>query len=101
MKTDEETQKVLSDGEELVNMTASRGWSIASKLIGDKILDLQNIANIDDDEAEKAVVAIKARKMAAGLLFEFLKEITGMVEGHAAAKEAATNAQDDGFIIRP
>lgn len=98
---DKETQEVLSDGEELTNMAKSRGWGLARGMLADKILDLQNIHNVDDASIDNLVVDIKARKAAAAILYEWLKTVEGRVEQHAANKEMADSDKpkdDDEYI---
>lgn len=80
---DTETKQVLSEGEELKAMTESKGWTIARQKIADKIMDLQFIANVDDSDATKALIDMKARKYAVAILWEWLKsDIEGTVEQH-------------------
>lgn len=100
---DRETQKVLTDGEELAMMAKSRGWGIAREMLVDKILDLQNIHNVDDTSIDKVLADIKARKLAAQILFEFKNAVEGKVEQYEANKDMMDDPrQEQGYIeIKP
>lgn len=80
---DKETKKVLTDGEKLKLMTEHEGWAIAYQKLSDKIMDLQFIANVDDSDANKALIDMKARKYAVALLWDWVNnDILGSVEQH-------------------
>lgn len=80
---DNEEKKLLTDGEQLKLMTEHPGWSICRQKIADKIMDLQFIANVDDSTPEKALMDMKARKLAVSVLWDWLKsDIEGAVEQH-------------------
>ena len=96
---DEETKKVLSDGEKLRLMTEHDGWAVARKIMSDKILDLQMIGNVDDSTPEKAIVDLKSRNYAVQILSEFLlKDIEGTVEQHV--NNLPKTEKPKGFILR-
>lgn len=98
---DRATQAALQDGEELTNMANSRGWAIARGILTAKILDLQNISNIDETSIENVVIDIKARKASALILFEFLNAVEGRVEQHANNKNMLSPQESpDDFVDR-
>lgn len=99
---DRETQQALTDGEELQQMSQGRGWGIARQMLVDKILDLQNIHNVDDASAsiDNMVIDIKSRKAAVAVLYEWLKQVEGRVEQHKNNKEMLLDAPEsaEGYI---
>lgn len=75
---DKDTQKIVSDAEEIKNTIGTKGWSLVYAKLQEKILDLQNINNIDEDNV---AVDLKARIMASKLLFEWAKnDVYGAIE---------------------
>ena len=101
MKADKETEKVISDAEHLRMMTESEGWKIAYQSLTDRILDLQNINNVDDSSIENAIADMKARKAAATILFEWVKrDVYGKVEQSTVAQAALENHAQETFIER-
>jgi len=88
MQADKETLQVLSDGEKLTQLTKSDGWAIARAKFVDKVLDLQSIMNLPQDNLEAALIDIKARKLAIEILQEFFSEIEGASEQHKEVEEA-------------
>lgn len=89
LEVDKDTQKQLTDGEELQRMTESRGWGIARQKLVEMILDLQNIHNLDEGNAsiDNVVVDIKSRKAAVAIMHAWLKDIEGSVEQHKNNKD--------------
>lgn len=80
---DSETKKILTDGEKLKLMTEHDGWAICRQKIADKIMDLQFIANVNDEDATKALIDMKARKYAVNILWDWLKnDIEGTIQQH-------------------
>lgn len=101
---DQETQQILSEGEELLNMTYSRGWAIARERLVNRIMDLQSVLNVDDDPASIANILadIKGRKMAIDVLKAFLLDIEGSAAQHQANVDMANknpHLKDDGTYI--
>lgn len=100
-RDDQETNEVLTEGEELLNMTRSRGWGIARGKLTEKILDLQNIHNVDDTSIDNVVVDMKSRKLAVAILFAFLKDIEGTASQHEANRELVyKNPESEEYIQR-
>lgn len=100
MALDSETDKALTDGEELTRMTQSRGWGIARSMLSDAIIDLQNIHNINDASIDNVVVDIKSRKAAVAILYAWLKQVEGRVEQHEANKNLMIDKAVDDFVVR-
>lgn len=84
---DADTNKVLTDAEEVRNLTHSRGWAVIHAKLVEKILDLQNINNIDAEKPETLTTQLLGRKLASDLLYGWLKaDVFGAVEQADAAK---------------
>lgn len=80
---DQETKKILTEGEKLKLLIEHDGWGVAYQRFSDKIMDLQFIENVDDSSPEKALIDMKARKYAVSILLDWMKnDILGAVEQH-------------------
>lgn len=96
-----DTQKVLTDGEEVFNTTQSKGWGVMKGKLDARILDLQNINNLDFTSQDSVLFDLKARKMAADLLFAWLKQdVYGFIEQASVASEALHDSPTGGFVER-
>lgn len=101
MEVDNETKKELSDVEHIRLMTETKGWQLAYAALTNKILDLQNINNVDVTNVDTMVIDLKARKMAAEMLFDWAKSgIYGRIEQAENAKDALIDKPDSDFITR-
>lgn len=85
MSLDPETKQLINDAEHVENMLQSQGWSIIKGKLDAKILDLQNINNIDLEKPETLAIQLAGRKMASDLLFAWLG---GDVYGFAEQQRA-------------
>lgn len=75
MKTDKDTGKVLSEGEELMNLVKGRGWSIVKKRLTDEIVSLGDIFSLTNKE--NLAIELGARQMATEILLKWLKRVEG------------------------
>jgi hypothetical protein len=89
-KLDAETQKVLDKNQSMFEFVNLPEWQSVRQILCDKILDLQNAFNIEDGDAERMMIDLKGRKIAAGVLYEFLREIEGGAQTAAEDKMAAS-----------
>lgn len=81
MKPDAETKEVITEAEQMLSLVQSEGWRIAKAKLDEKILDLQNIHNIDTADTSKMLVEILGRKLAVEILFNWVKsDIYGFVQ---------------------
>lgn len=86
-----------ADAEHIANMTQSDGWLLVYPKLQAFIIDLQNINNIDMEKPETISVQLMARKMAAELIYTWLKrEVFGTLE--QAATQKATETPDDHIL---
>jgi hypothetical protein len=82
-------------------MLTGRGWGIVKTKLDSKILDLQNINNLDFTSEQTVLFDLRARKMAADILFQWLKDdVYGFADQQAANTIAMMDAPDNGFIER-
>jgi hypothetical protein len=101
MILDKDTQALQLQAEQLKGMLESEGWTIAKAKLDERILDLQNINNLDVQTPDALVADIRARKMAVDILYAFLKaDLYGFVEQQDAAKDAMRDGDAGSFIGR-
>jgi len=74
---DPETNKILNDQDKLRELVGHEGWQVARRLMADKILDLQDAFKLEDRTATVMLQDLRARKKAAMILWDWLKEIEG------------------------
>lgn len=78
---DAETKQILSEADQVKSMLESDGWKLVKSKLDARILDLQNINNLDLTKLESVNTQIAARKMAVDEIFGWLKgDVYGFVE---------------------
>ncbi len=96
---DAETKRALVDADHVRSLTQSDGWKIVKQKLDEKILDLQNISNLDLEKPETFNIQILSRKLAADLLFIWLKnDVYGFIEQQDTARTSLVDARTDAFI---
>lgn len=95
---DIETKTVESRGKLLKELSENPGWHLAKSILSDKILDIQSIMNIDDTDPIKVFQEVQTRRIAAGLILEWLQEIEGTAQQYEA--NTKTNENVRGAVIR-
>ena len=97
---DKETQAVMLDGEEIRAMTSGKGWELVKSKLDARILDLQNINNLDTSSLDTIGIQIAARKMATDLIFDWLKiDVYGAIEARDT-NVRHTDPYNDPFVDR-
>lgn len=96
---DKETQNIIGEQKSIESLTQHEAWPIIRRKITDKILDLQNAFDIDDRTATTMLRDLQARKLAASMLFDWLREIEGTVD-QAKDNDALLEKKNKGFIVR-
>lgn len=87
---------VLTEAEHVKNMTTSDGWRIIKPKLDQRILDLQNIANLDMEKPETLSVQLAGRILAAELIFAWLKaDVYGVIEQAEANKAMPPHMRED------
>lgn len=74
---DKETQQILSDDEEVLNLVKSTGWSIIRKDLINEVTELSNIFNLEDTNPEIMMKKLAACQMATEILLNWLVKIEG------------------------
>lgn len=98
---DRETKEMLSDGEEVRLLTLSRGWDVIKSKLDTRILDLQNINNLDIEKPETLSTQLLARKMAVDEIWAWLKsDVYGFAEQQIANAESLLDKEQGGYIDR-
>jgi len=99
MPKDKDTQEILTEADHVKYMTESDGWKSVKGKLDQKILDLQNMANLDRTKPLEA--QIDGRMMAADIFFQWLKnDIYGFVEQQEANNQKMLDKNVDDFIGR-
>lgn len=78
---DKETKEILSEADHVKAMIGSDGWKSVETKLKERILDLQNINNLDVVKIETLPQQLAARKMAVEVIWDWLKkDVYGFVE---------------------
>lgn len=98
MPKDKDTQQILTDADHIKSMTESDGWRIVKAKLDARILDLQNITNLDMSKPETLSAQLAARTMAVQEMFAWLKsDVYGFVE-QQQANNPPRNIENEPFI---
>lgn len=78
---DKETSQNLTDAEHVENMTHSDGWKVVKAKLDTRIIDLQNIYNLDMTDVNTIAIQLASRKMAVETIMAWLKaDVYGFVD---------------------
>lgn len=100
MDSDKDTQKILTDADHVKSMLGSDGWAVVKAKLDGRILDLQNITNLDMTKPETLSAQLAARTMAVSEMFAWLKsDVYGFVEQQEANNQKLAD-KPEGFIDR-
>lgn len=98
---DAETKQELSDGDEVLNLIASRGWGVIYGKLQEKMLDLQNINNLDDTKPETLSTQLLGRKLAVDAIWAWLKsDVYGYAEQQQQNAKSLVDSDTDSFVDR-
>jgi hypothetical protein len=98
---DKETKEILSDGEEVRLLTESRGWGVIKAKLDGRILDLQNINNLDLSDIKTLPAQLAGRKMAVDEIWAWLKaDVYGFAEQQSTNAQSFIDENTNGFIDR-
>lgn len=99
---DTETQKVLSEGDQLKYLTEQSGWGIVKRKLMDKIMDLGSVLGLDSTDPHKLAIEIAARQLATKILIDWFGEIEGKVDQHKANVDILNSLKDEYIIeVKP
>lgn len=76
---DKETKEILEEQREIQSLTGQAGWRIIHAKFVDRIAELRDAFELDDQDAQKMFIDLQARKVAAHILKSFLEDIEGTV----------------------
>ena len=101
MVIDKDTQKILTEADHVKSMIDSEGWKSVYDKLSTKLLDLQNIYNLDMSDVSTINVQLAARKMAVETITAWLKaDVFGFVEQQQANNQKMVDAGIESFIGR-
>ena len=76
-------------------MLQSDGWKYAKEKFDARVLDLQNIHNLDYTSPDTLAVQLAARKMAVSQMTDwYLKDIVGFIEQQKVGQEPLAEKQE-------
>ena len=91
---DKETKKILSEGEQIQQMTETQGWQIVKERIFKRLADAGSILGIESKDPEKMMLELSAKQMAVQIVIDWLREdVDGEVEKHKNYNEILTKQQ--------
>lgn len=100
MPADKETQNNLTAADHVKAMTGSDGWKIVEGKLTQRIMDLQNIANLDMNKPETLSTQLAARTMAVQEIYAWLKsDVYGFIEQQESNNQKLVD-KPEGFIDR-
>lgn len=91
---DKETQKILTEQQLLSEVTSHQGWAVARRIFSDKILELQNVFDIETATPTTMFRDMQARKKAVEILWAILQEVEG------AKDVVETNPPKNSFVVK-
>jgi hypothetical protein len=74
---DSETNEILTNQQLLKDLVNHQGWKIVRTMIADRLLELNDIQNIDDRTASTMLSDLRARKKAVALIYGVLQDVEG------------------------
>lgn len=96
MNPDKETKQILSEADHVKSLLGSDGWRIIKAKLDERILDLQNISNLDMGKVDTLPAQLAARKMAVEHVFEWLKkDVYGFVEQQESNGQKLTETPEN------
>lgn len=97
---DKEAAQQMTDADHVKSMLSSDGWNIVKAKLDAKILDLQNIHNLDMTQENTLSQQLAARKMAVEIIWSWLKyDVVGFVEQQEVNNKLLEEKKED-FISR-
>jgi len=99
-KLDLETNKILSDSEELSLMTKGKAWLVVKQIFNQKIIELTDITRYDESDPVEIGLKVKVNKEVIKVLFDILGEVEGTVERHDNYQENIRKILKEDTIIK-
>lgn len=98
---DKETKQILSEADHVKSMLNSDGWKSVYAKLQTRLLDLQNIHNLDMAKPETLPIQLASRTMAVQTIWDWLKQdVVGFVEQQDNNTAKLTDKGVESFISR-
>ena len=97
---DKDTTRNLTEADNIFLMTETDGWKLVKSKLDARILDLQNINNLDTTDLATLPAQLAGRKFASEIIYSWLKDdIYGFIE-QQQTNTAKMQEQVDNFVER-
>lgn len=101
MEKDKETSELLTEADHVKSMLDSDGWKSVKAKLDHRILDLQNINNLDLSKVETLPAQLAARKMAVEFIWAWLNsDVYGFVDQQESNSQKLAQKEGEEFIGR-
>lgn len=96
----EETKKVLSDGEKIRDLMNNDGWKIAKEKLFSKLITLDSITSVDDIHLNdlQRIREYEVRKGVVSIILEWIRDVEGDAERHVSNVEAFKKVREDSIV---
>jgi hypothetical protein len=98
IKEDIEQQKILSDGQKIIELTKSDGWQIAKRKLLSKIAILDSITALPQGDREDKLREIEVRAGVVSIIWEWINDVEGMAEQAKQVSKAMQDVREESFI---
>lgn len=88
-KPDQETQKILTEGQKIEAFVSSQDWKLIKEKLFSKLITVDSIASIDSTgmNNDQFIKEVQARAGAVQLVIEWIKEIEGIAVNNRSNQE--------------
>lgn len=91
----------MTTADHLASMLLSDGWKYAKDKFDNRVMDLQNIHNLDYSDPNTLNLQLAARKMAVELMKDwYIKDIVGYIEQSKSNNEKIIDEKIESYIGR-
>lgn len=99
MPRDKDTEQILTEADHIKSMLDSEGWKTVYGKLMTRIIDLQNIHNLDLSKPDTISMQLMARKMAVAEIWAWLNsDVTGFVEQQQTNNPPKNLNENEPFI---
>ena len=97
---EQDTQKILSEGEKLSNFVESDAWKLIRKKLFDKLITIDSIAGVPKDKKtnEEIIFEIKLREGVVSLILQWIREIEGSAKKYKFDSKMFEDIRRDSII---
>lgn len=97
-KEQAEDLKILSDGEKIIELTKSDGWSLAKRKLLSKIAILDSITALPQGNREDKLREIEVRAGVVSIIWEWVNDVEGMAAQAKQVSQAMQDIREESFI---